>query len=177
MLIFENISFIARGIVFLVCAGVVAAVVLGCLQTAKSISFEKNNYEDNPVVKKYKLYGISCTGTSPHIVRREGAGTGIELTYDIDGRRIKGVLDDYFVMDDLMAKAITESGEPLEICVHPDNEKVFCLMDELYRQKKEYNHEKAFRRNLTFGWKLRNTVELVSVIVFFLIILFIKFSF
>jgi len=172
-----ELGIILKAVIFLICAGIVAAVIDRGTNIAGRLTASGKAMEDNPVVKKYKLSGISCTGTSPRIIRREASGTGIELSYEIDGRMITGVLDDYFVMDDLMARAIVESGKPLEICVHPDNEKVFCLMDELYRQKKEYNYEKAMRRDLTFGLKLKSTAGLMFCIVAVLIYLFIRFSF
>ena len=172
MLLISEMPVLFKLILFVICIGAVAAFINGGVDTAKFFSRNRECTDDHPVVKKYKLHGITCTGTSPHVVKREGAGTGIELTYEIDGRKITGVLDDYFVMDDFMAKYIAESGEPVEICVHPDNEKVFCLMDELYRQKKVYDREKSLRFDLDYGTKLKSTVSLISFICFILILLF-----
>lgn len=163
-------------VLLIVIVGFAAFILTGAVNLTKVLSFYSKSTEDDPVVKKYKLSGISCTGTSPRIVREEGMDAGIELTYEIDGRRITGSHDSHFAMDEITARAIAGSGEPAEICVHPDNEKVFCFMDELYRQKKVYNPEKALRFGWTYGEKVKGVIAMTAAVIILLLLLFIKFS-
>ncbi len=169
LLFFDKLEWSAYILAFIAAALIIAAVVL-LIRTALRVT---NSYGDSEAVKKYKLYGIACTGKNAKIWYRDGTGIGISLEYEINGRIIDGKLDSFFCMDESEAKRLAETGESVEIFVDPHDETRFCLSRDLYSQKKEFHPGLPLLEMLGDGWALWSNYKFVIGIAIVLLLFFI----
>lgn len=136
---FLDIEFLTDAIIMIIAVGIIAGIVYFLRSGVEYAS----SVEDNETVRKYKLEGISCKGSEPEIWYDMDSEARLKLTYEIDGEMIKGTLDGSFYIEKEKIEELVRRGETIDICVHPLDHTRFCLMDELYRQKKIHTSEKT----------------------------------
>ena len=156
--LFLDIGFLSNTVITIIAGGIIAGIVYVTRSGAEYAS----SADDTEIVKKYKLEGISCKGSDPKIWYDMDSEARLRLTYEIDGERITGTLDGSFYMQKEEIEELVSRGETIDICVDPLDHTKFCLMDELYRQKKIHTSEKTVTSVI-------NGTEMIGLIVKLLI--------